>query len=132
MRRKYGTAIFVSYAVLVAFLSLQPGGGSFIGPYDKVAHFLTYGIFAALAHRMNLSRRHYIYVCIGIVAYSGLLEIAQSFVPGREMSAFDLLANTSGVLLGALLGHRFFSDGKGHGKRQGILDHGQLKKFLFN
>jgi VanZ family protein len=59
-------------------------------------------------------------VCIGIVAYSGLLEVAQSFVPGREMSALDLLANTSGVLLAALFSHTFFSNGKGHGTRLGI------------
>jgi VanZ family protein len=119
MSRKHSSAVFVSYAVLVAILSLQPGGGSSIGSYDKVAHFITYGIFAALAHRMNLLGRQYIYVCIGIVAYSGLLEIAQSLVPGREMSAFDLLANTSGVLLGALLCNKLSdgvsSEGKDHG-----------------
>ena len=119
MRRKYSTAIFVSYAVLVAFLSLQPGSGSFIGPYDKSAHFLTYGIFAALALRMNLSDRHYIFVCIGIVFYGGLLEVAQSFVPSREMSGFDFLANALGVLLGALLSNKFFSAGKRNSKGQG-------------
>lgn len=106
--------------MLVAFLSLQPGDGSFIGPYDKVAHFVTYGIFAALAHRMRLPARHYVYACIGIVAYSGLLEVAQSFVPGREMSAFDLLANSSGVLLGALLSHKLFYGVRVQGKDHGI------------
>ena len=29
MSKKHSTVVFVSYAVLVAFLSLQPGGGSF-------------------------------------------------------------------------------------------------------
>jgi VanZ family protein len=115
MRNNYTTAIFVSYAVLMAFISLQSTGGSSIGHYDKAAHLLAYGIFAALAHRMNLSGRYYVFVCIGIVAYSGLLEVAQSFVPGREMSAADLLANASGVLLGALLSDKFFADGKGNG-----------------
>ncbi len=60
-------------------------------------------IFAALAHRLNLSGRRYVFVCIAIVAYSGFLEIAQSFVPGRYMSVLDLLANTLGVVLSALL-----------------------------
>jgi VanZ family protein len=58
---------------------------------------------------MHLSRRHYVYVCIGIVAYSGLLEIAQLLVPGREMSAFDLLANTLGVALAALLRTKYLA-----------------------
>ena len=116
MRKKHSTTLFVSYAVLVAFLSLQPGDGSSIESYDKVAHFITYGIFAALAHHMHLSARHYVYVCIGVVAYSGLLEVAQSFVPGREMSALDLFANTLGVLLTALLRTRYFAKEKLHDK----------------
>jgi VanZ family protein len=112
MSKKHSTAFFVSYAMLVAFLSLQPGDGSFIGSYDKVAHFLTYSIFAALAHRMRLADRHYVLVCIGVVAYSGLLEVAQSFVPGREMSALDLFANALGVALGMVLSAKYFAKEK--------------------
>jgi VanZ family protein len=99
----------------VAIISLQPGDGSSIGPYDKVAHFLTYGIFAVLAHRLKLSGRQFMYVCIGIVAYSGLLEVAQSFVPGREMSVLDLLANTLGVVLAAQLQTKILAKEKIHG-----------------
>jgi len=112
MRKKHSTIPFVSYAVLVAFLSLQPSDGSSIGSYDKVAHFVTYGIFAVLALRLNLSRRQYMYVCMGIVAYSGLLEAAQSFVPGRVMSALDLFANTLGVAFGMLLRTKYFAKEK--------------------
>ena len=114
MRKKHSRVLFVSYAMLVAFLSLQPGDGLSIGSYDKVAHIVTYSIFALLAQRLNLSGRQYMYVCIGIVAYSGLLEVAQSFVPGREMSALDLFANTLGVLLTALLRTRYFAQEKLH------------------
>ncbi len=114
---QYGSFCFLCRAGGIPLVATR--GGSSIGSYDKVAHFITYGIFAVLAHRMNLLGRQYIYVCIGIVAYSGLLEIAQSLVPGREMSAFDLLANTSGVLLGALLCNKLSdgvsSEGKDHG-----------------
>jgi VanZ family protein len=113
MNRTRSTVVFVSYALLVTFASLQPSAGSFIGPYDKAAHFITYGIFALLAYRITAPGRHYWSVCIGIVAYSGLLEVAQSFVPGREMSGLDLLANASGVMLGALLCEKIFSAGEG-------------------
>ena len=116
MRKKHSAILFVSYAVLVAFLSLQPGNGSSIGPYDKVSHFLTYGMFAVLAHRINLSGRHFVYLCIGIVVYSGLLEVAQSLVPGREMSALDLLANTLGVALAMLLRTKYSAEEKRHDK----------------
>jgi VanZ family protein len=108
--------MFASYAVVVAIISLQPGDGSSIGPFDKVAHFLTYGIFAVLALRLNLSGRRFMCVCIGIVVYSGLLEVAQSFVPGRAMSALDLLANTLGVGFGMLLRTHYFAKEKIHDK----------------
>jgi len=114
--RTRSITFFFAYAVIVAFASLQPGGGSFIGSYDKLAHFLTYGFFAILAHRLTLSGRHYWYLCIGIVTYSGLLEVAQSYVPGREMSALDLLANASGLALGALLCEKIFTAKKSPAK----------------
>lgn len=103
MIEKYRNLIFICYTGLVAFVSLLPAGGAIVGSYDKSAHLLTYAIFATLAYRLRLPSRRYIYVCIGIIAYSGLLEVGQSFIPGREMSGLDLLANALGVSLGALI-----------------------------
>ena len=97
--------IFIAYAIAAAFFSLQPGSGVSLDPYDKVVHFLFYGVFAGLAYRMNLSFRRFIYVCVGIIVYGGALEYAQSYVPGRDMSTADLLANTMGVLLVVVLLH---------------------------
>jgi VanZ family protein len=59
-----------------------------------------------LGYRILANKRHYLYMCLGIVAYSGLIELGQSYIPGREMSAFDLLANIVGVALGALVVNR--------------------------
>ncbi len=73
---------------------------------DKVVHLLVYYIFAVLGYRLLANKRHYLYMCLGIVAYSGLIELGQSYIPGREMSAFDLLANIVGVALGALVVNR--------------------------
>lgn len=94
--------MFASYVVLVTLASLLPAGGALVGSYDKSAHLMIYAIFAILAYRLGVTGRHYVYLCVGIIAYSGLLEVGQSFVPGREMSALDLLANTCGVLLGVV------------------------------
>jgi VanZ family protein len=94
--------VFAAYACVIAFVSL-PAGGALVGSYDKSAHLLIYAIFAILAYRLGLTGRRFFYICIGIIAYSGLLEVGQSFVPGREMSALDLLANALGVLLGVLI-----------------------------
>jgi VanZ family protein len=102
VKKRHATFFFTSYALLIAVVSLLPAGGALVGSYDKSAHLIIYTIFAALAYRLGLTGRRYVYLCIGIIVYSGLLEVGQSFVPGREMSALDLLANTLGVLTGAL------------------------------
>lgn len=110
MNTKLRRLVFAGYAGLVAIASLLPKAGAVVGPYDKSAHLLVYTFFAILAYRLRLAQEQYVYLSIGIIAYSGLLEVGQSFVPGREMSALDLLANTLGVVLGTaicrLTGHR--------------------------
>ena len=100
------TIAFIVYAGIVAVTSLSPGGGQGVEHLDKVVHLLVYYIFAVLGYRMLVDKRYYLYVCLGIIAYSGLIELGQSYIPGREMSALDLLANTVGVALGALVVNR--------------------------
>lgn len=95
-------AVVVIYALLVGYASLSPASGLAIGSWDKLAHFLTYGVFAALVFGLVKSTKAYLYACLAIVLYSGLMEVGQSFVPGRSMSAYDLLANTLGVATAAL------------------------------
>ena len=80
-----------------------------IESWDKVSHLVAYGVFAILGYRAVNEAKYYLYICTGIVAYSGLMEIAQSFMPGRVMSAYDLLANTVGVVLGAAIARKAFS-----------------------
>ena len=97
------TIVFIVYAGIVAVTSLSPGGNQSVEHLDKVVHLLVYYIFAVLGYRMLANKRHYLYMCLGIVAYSGLIELGQSYIPGREMSALDLVANIVGVALGALV-----------------------------
>ena len=97
------TTVFIIYAAIVTVTSLSPGGTQSIEHIDKVGHLLVYYIFAVLGYRMLGNKRYYLYMCFGIVAYSGLLELGQSYIPGREMSALDLLANILGVALGAIV-----------------------------
>jgi len=96
-------AAFAIYLLMVTYVSTTPSIGVPIESWDKLLHFLTYGIFAALAYPLVRSRKTYCYACVSIVAYSGLMEFIQYFIPGRAMSAYDMLANTMGVLLGAFI-----------------------------
>lgn len=76
---------------------------------DKLYHFILYGIFTLLAFRISKTKTFFYIICIGIVAYSGLMEIGQSFVPNRSMSLYDFLANSIGVILMSIISTRYFS-----------------------
>ncbi|MCB1842069.1 MAG: VanZ family protein [Halioglobus sp.] len=98
-----GIAVLV-YAVFVACVSLMPLAGGGVGQWDKAAHLAMYGLFALLGCWAVRRPSPFFFLCIGIVAYGGLMEILQSLTPARMMSLYDFLANTLGVVLGALLG----------------------------
>ncbi len=102
------TIVFFCYAGLVAILSLRPLGDSGIQQFDKLMHLLVYYIFAVFGYRMLSSKRYYWLLCLGIIAYGGVLEVAQSQFPGRLMSAYDMVANTLGVVIGAFVVTRGF------------------------
>jgi VanZ family protein len=95
------------WAAVLFFLSaLSPGGeGAWLEVNDKVAHLGLYLVLGgALAWAgARLSRvPSWVLVLLG-VAYGAADEWHQSFVPGRDPSAGDFLADAAGVLLGFLL-----------------------------
>ncbi len=102
--------IFIAYTGFVAFVSLRPMNDIAVGDWDKVGHLVVYFIFALLGYRVVSKLEHYFYLCIGIVVYSGLMEVAQSFLPGRMMSGYDLLANAVGVAIAMIFARALFSD----------------------
>ncbi len=100
---------FLVYTGFVTYASLRPMDGITTGNWDKVGHLALYFVFALLGYRVVSNPRHYLVLCVGIVAYSGLMEIAQSFTPGRMMSAYDLLANAIGVAIAMIFTRILFS-----------------------
>jgi len=109
MRGIVNKVVFILYAVFIAFVSLRPMNSATLEPWDKVFHLILYGVFAVLGYRASKKPKQFLYICIAIVIYSGLMEVAQSFMPGRVMSAYDLLANTIGVVLGAVIAKKVLS-----------------------
>lgn len=94
------TGLLVAYAVLVGLISLRPGEGPGIEHADKVSHFVVYGFFAVLGFMAAKNTRMFYIICVAIIVYGGLLEVAQYYVISREMSLLDFIANTLGVLVG--------------------------------
>ncbi len=90
-------------AVCLALLGVSLGPVNAHAPWDKLAHFLTYGTLGLLAYRVAPTDRSYFMHCMAIAALGAFIELVQTLVPGRQGSALDLLANLAGVAAAATL-----------------------------
>jgi hypothetical protein len=105
MRRAIWIVLLIAYAGGIAFVSHQPiGQGVAAFPYaDKLFHAGEFGVLLFLAwqatgHRLLLS-------LILTAAFAASDEVHQAFVPTRDASVWDGLADLVGGLLMALLIH---------------------------
>ena len=97
-------------ALAIFVLSAQPSVPLPKGVFgaDKIAHFIAYGVLAAAialwpsrgAWRARPFRTAILVFALAAL-YGATDEFHQSFVPGRDMSAYDLLADAIGAALGA-------------------------------
>ena len=101
--------LFLVYAIFMAYVSLRSMSGIELEHSDKFFHFIAYGLFAVLGFRTVSGRKAYMYLCLGIVVYGGLMEVAQSFTPRRMMSVYDFIANTIGVFIGVISAQKIYS-----------------------
>lgn len=74
-------------------------------PWDKLAHALTFGTIA-LSLWLAV-RQRWLGACAGAAFAIAIYdEWRQLYLPGREADLLDLLANTVGIVLAALLANR--------------------------
>jgi VanZ family protein len=92
--------------VSIIYLSLKsPSGGVNIQLNDKVGHFIGYGVlslntFLVFGFR---SRWQTTFILFFLIGWGVLMEWFQGFVPGREVSGLDIVANSIGVAIGTAL-----------------------------
>ncbi len=108
----------LGYAALIFFLSSQSHPDedlpSFIELFsDKVLHAVEYAVLGGLIYRAlrwgtNESwRRQAVPLAILLAALYGISdEVHQAFVPFRDSSVYDWLADAAGALLGSIAMHR--------------------------
>lgn len=110
MKWRYYLAIF-AYCLLIYWLSSQsdpPGADIDFEGSDKVAHFLVYGVMAALVSlglHDNPPGKHPAWLLLAGPVIFALLygvsdEIHQRFTPGRSFSYLDMLADGFGAVAG--------------------------------
>ena len=108
------------YAGLIFYLSSQPHPEEHL-PFvthfsDKVLHAIEYAVLGALCYRglrgtgHDTWRQQAIPMAILLASLYGMSdEVHQAFVPFRESSWLDWLADTVGAALGAIAMHRVLS-----------------------
>ncbi len=109
------------YAGLIFYLSSQPHPEEKLPMFiklfsDKVLHGVEYAVFAALCYRAiqgsgpDSWRPYAIPVAIFLASLYGVSdEVHQAFVPFRDSSGYDWIADTVGATFGAIIIRRFLS-----------------------
>lgn len=106
------TILYMVFVFVVSVIKTPGGVDPFIG-FDKVIHFFIYGIMGLLLARVFLRRgsssfrreQKKAFLAALVISFSfGLfIEVVQGFLPVREFSIFDALANGAGAGAGAFL-----------------------------
>jgi VanZ family protein len=103
MQKFINTLALSLYCGLIFWLSskTQLPAPSLFAYQDKLQHFLAYWLLGVLAWRafahLNLSRQRLLWLSMGFCSLYGLSdEWHQSFVVGRNASAWDWLADNMG------------------------------------
>lgn len=105
----------IIYSMLIFIFSSRPEVGveQYFYGQDKVMHFLTYGIHAflclvALSDKILILKLfHYFLALAFSVSYGIFNEIYQYFIPEREFSFGDILANGLGIITFLILVYIF-------------------------
>lgn len=110
-------AALLGFCGFIFMLSDQPSVPlpSWFEHQDKLNHFAAYSVMAALAWRafrhQITHKRLLILLCVVFCSLYGVSdEWHQSFVPGREVSAADWVADTLGALFAVTVVSRWLKD----------------------
>jgi len=66
---------------------------------DKAIHCFSYFLLMMVTDFSFKPSKHLLVKAVLILMYSTLIEYAQGFIPGRDTSVGDILANASGVFI---------------------------------
>jgi len=108
MNHKTFRILLVAYMILILGLSSIPAQDfpkTWLLTWDKLIHLVEYFILGILAMKsMNtISYQTLKIVLPSGILFGGLDEYLQSFISGRFASEWDVLADTIGFAIGALL-----------------------------
>ena len=108
MNHKKFRILLIAYMLLILSVSSLPEESIpkvWLLNWDKLIHLVEYFILGILAMKsMNVISSSNLKIVIPFGIFFGVMdEYLQSFISGRFSSGFDVLADTIGVIIGALL-----------------------------
>ena len=98
---------FFLYLFLILIGSSIPGKSVptvFAFTWDKLLHVIEYFFLGILGYRAYGNKYKYITIMISMfgITFGCIDEILQSFIPGRNPSYYDVIADGIGVILGVI------------------------------
>jgi len=103
-RRWLPTVLWAVTIFLVSSIPRLDTAIDFLEGCDKIAHFVEYSMLGwALRYWSRDGRPRFL---AGGIAFAALDEFHQKYVPGREMSLWDFVADAAGVVTGFLIAGR--------------------------
>jgi VanZ family protein len=98
-------AFFVLTALVIWLSVKAPGEGPELPIWDKLQHFMAYAALGFTGSLGFSGRKPTIALAVGLVGLGAALEVAQFYVPARDMSLGDGIANLLGAIFGVGLGY---------------------------
>jgi len=82
-------------------LALLPLPAIDLGPFDKILHVgVTFGAMVLFFYGSGKKSIAFLaYLGIILLLYSFAIEVIQGYIPGRTFNPYDILANTTGIIL---------------------------------
>lgn len=99
-RKRIFQGLFWLWFTAVWVLSMIPLSVPDVPSGDKVGHFVSYGLLAWLAGNLEPNRLR---VWLGASLMGVVVECVQYLLPWRSFELLDMLANSTGALLGIFL-----------------------------
>ena len=101
MNRNKIRILLIANILIIWIATLSPCDGKAFGHWDKIAHFTLYfslSIPIVFLHPKDwkLYNGLFFSILMGII-----IEFIQQYIPGRNLEIADMIANSSGTIMGA-------------------------------
>jgi len=93
-------SLILVFTVIGILSLLPPKSIEKLGEHDKINHFIAYSVLSLNFGLVVKNLKTFLFCLPLLIGYGLLFEYLQGFVPGRQPSWLDAIANSIGVIIG--------------------------------